>query len=240
MVVSVVVSAPFRLLQAARREAVDQAPVWFMRQAGRFLPEYRELRKSHSILEICAEPELAAAAAMTAVKALPGLDGAIVFSDILQILIPMGIQVEFAPGEGPRILNPVGTAAEVAALRPVEPERDLRGPLGAIRILRRELEGRMPVIGFAGAPFTLATYLVEGGPSKDYAKVKRFMGTEPRAWDDLMSKLGDAVAAHLSAQAAAGIGIVHFLLSWVGVPGVVVYRRFVPHPSHLGLGALRG
>ncbi|HTF57687.1 MAG TPA: uroporphyrinogen decarboxylase [Planctomycetota bacterium] len=233
-------SASFRLLQAAQRKPVDQTPVWFMRQAGRFLPEYRELRKSHSILEICADPELAAAAAMTAVKALPGLDGAIVFSDILQILLPMGIKVEFAPGEGPRILNPVGTAADVAALRPVEPERDLRGPLGAIRILRRELEGRMPVIGFAGAPFTLATYLVEGGPSKDYAKVKRFMGTEPRAWDDLMTRLGHAVAAHLSAQAAAGAAIVQVFDSWVGVLGVDDYRRFVqPHMRRV-FEALRG
>jgi uroporphyrinogen decarboxylase len=240
VVVSVVVSASFRLLQAARRKPVDQTPVWFMRQAGRFLPEYRELRKRHSILEICAHPELAAAAAMTAVKALPGLDGAIVFSDILQLLVPMGIKVEFAPGEGPRILNPVRTAADVAALRPVESERDLPGPLGAIRILRRELEGRMPVIGFAGAPFTLATYLVEGGPSRDYAKVKRFMGSEPRAWDDLMTRLAGAVAAHLSAQAAAGADIVQVFDSWVGVLGVDDYRRFVqPHMRRI-FEALRG
>jgi len=234
------VTTSHRLLKAVRREPADKTPVWFMRQAGRFLPEYRELRKSHSILEICAEPELAAAAAMTAVKALPGLDGAIVFSDILQILVPMGIQVEFAAGEGPRILNPVRSSADVAALRPVEPERDLRGPLGGIRILRRELEGRMPVIGFAGAPFTLATYLVEGGPSRDYAKVKRFMGAEPRAWDDLMTKLGDAVTAHLSAQAQAGASLVQVFDSWVGILGVDDYRRYVQDHMRRIFEALRG
>src|SRR5262245_33663422 len=155
-----------RLLKAARRERVDRTPVWFMRQAGRFLPSYRALREKHSILEICAAPELAAEAAMTAVNALPGLDAAIVFSDILQILIPMGARVSFVIGEGPRIDPPIRTTQDIAALKPIEPGRDLPGPIGAIRILKRELEGRMPVIGFAGAPFTLATYLVEGGPSR--------------------------------------------------------------------------
>jgi uroporphyrinogen decarboxylase len=201
-----------------------------MRQAGRYLPAYRKLRERHSILEICANPELAAAAAMTAVDALPGLDAAIVFSDILQILIPMGIQIEFVAGEGPRIANPVRRAADVAALKPVEPERDLPGPLGAIRILRRELEGRMPAIGFAGAPFTLATYLVEGGPSKDYARAKTLMASEPKTWDALMSKLAAAVRAHLEAQAAAGAEIVQLFDSWVGALGADDYRAFVlPH-----------
>ncbi len=211
-----------------------------MRQAGRYLPEYRKLRERHSILELCADPELAAAAAMTAVNALPGLDGAIVFSDILQILIPMGIQVEFVAGEGPRINNPVRTFEDVAALRPVEPERDLKGPLGAIRILRRELEGRMPVIGFAGAPFTLATYLVEGGPSRDYAKVKTLMESEPRTWDAFMTKLADAIAAHLAAQAAAGAAIVQVFDSWVGALGVDDYRESVLPHSRRVFDALRG
>ena len=217
-------TTPFRLLKAARREPVDRTPVWFMRQAGRFLPEYRKLRERHTILQLCAEPELAAAAAMTAVNAFPALDAAIVFSDILQILIPMGIQVEFVAGEGPRIVNPVRTAADVAALRPVEPERDLKGPLGAIRILKRDLENRMPVIGFAGAPFTLATYLVEGGPSRDYARVKTLMAADPATWDALMSKIADAVGAHLRAQVAAGAAIVQVFDSWVGALGVDDYR----------------
>ena len=198
-----------------------------MRQAGRYLPAYRKLRERHSILELCADPELAAAAAMTAVNALPGLDAAIVFSDILQVLVPMGIQVEFVAGEGPRIANPVRSAAGVAALRPVEPERDLPGPLGAIRILRRELEGRMPVIGFAGAPFTLATYVIEGGPSRDYARAKSLMASEPKTWDALMTKLAAAVRAHLEAQAAAGAEIVQLFDSWVGALGVDDYREFV-------------
>ena len=216
-----------RLLKAARREPVDRTPVWFMRQAGRFLPEYRKLRERHSILDLCADPELAAAAAMTAVNAFPQLDAAIVFSDILQILIPMGIHVEFVAGEGPRIRNPVRTAADVSALKPVEPERDLKGPLGAIRILKRELGSRMPVIGFAGAPFTLATYLVEGGPSRDYARVKSLMASEPLAWGTLMSKIADSVVAHLRAQAAAGADIVQVFDSWVGALGVDDYRDSV-------------
>ena len=223
-------TTPYRLLQAARREPVDRTPVWFMRQAGRFLPDYRKLRERHSILELCADPELAAAAAMTAVNAFPALDAAIVFSDILQILIPMGVHVEFVAGEGPRIANPVRTAADVAALRPVEPERDLQGPLGAIRILRRELEGRMPVIGFAGAPFTLATYLIEGGPSRDYARAKTLMASDPSTWNLLMTKLADAVAAHLRAQVAAGAAIVQVFDSWVGALGPDDYRESVlPH-----------
>ena len=210
-----------------------------MRQAGRFLPAYRRLRERHSILEICANPELAAAAAMTAVDALPGLDAAIVFSDILQILVPMGVQVEFVAGEGPRIATPVRTAADVAALRPVEPERDLPGPLGAIRILARDLERRMPVIGFAGAPFTLATYLIEGGPSRDYALAKSFMASEPRAWEALMVKLASAVTQHLIGQFRAGASIVQVFDSWVGALGVDDYRASVLPYSKLVFQALR-
>ena len=229
-----------RLLQAARREPVDRTPIWFMRQAGRFLPAYRKLREGRSILELCGDPELAAAAAMTAVDALPGLDAAIVFSDILQILIPMGIQVEFVAGEGPRILNPVRSVADVDALRPIEPDRDLPGPLGAIRILRRALDGRMPVIGFAGAPYTLATYLIEGGPSRDYGRAKSFMASEPAAWHALLSKLADAAIAHLLAQAAAGAEIVQLFDSWVGALGVDDYRESVAPYSKRIFDALRG
>jgi uroporphyrinogen decarboxylase len=229
-----------RLLKAARRESVDRTPVWFMRQAGRFLPSYRALREKRSILEICAAPELAAEAAMTAVNALPGLDAAIVFSDILQILIPMGARVEFVAGEGPRIDPPIRTPQDIAALKPVDPERDLPGPIGAIRILRRELEGRMPVIGFAGAPFTLATYLVEGGPSRDYARVKRLMAADPMSWEALLSKLTAAVSAHLLAQAAAGASIVQVFDSWVGALGVDDYRSSVLPWSRRVFDALRG
>ncbi|HEU4334241.1 MAG TPA: uroporphyrinogen decarboxylase, partial [Candidatus Eisenbacteria bacterium] len=220
-----------------------------MRQAGRYLPEYRKLRERRSILELCASPELAAAAAMTAVNALPGLDAAIVFSDILQILIPMGIDVGFVSGEGPRIANPARTSADVAALKPVDPGSDLPGPIGAISILAKDLQSRMPVIGFAGAPFTLATYLIEGGPSRDYARTKTLMASEPETWNALMSKLAAAVRAHLEAQAAAGAAIVQLFDSWVGALGVDDYREFVlPHSRsvlrglkvpaiHFGVGA---
>ncbi|MBI4565691.1 MAG: uroporphyrinogen decarboxylase [Planctomycetes bacterium] len=217
----------YRLLRAARRQAADRTPVWFMRQAGRFLPAYRELRRKHSIQDLCRIPELAVQASMTAVEALPGLDGAIIFSDILQIPQAMGIEVRFVASEGPAIGSPLTTEADVEALKSLEPERDLRGPIEGIRMLRREVEGKMPVIGFAGAPFTLASYLIEGGPSKDFLKTKRLMCSVPGFWAKLMAKLADAVADHLNAQIRAGAHIVQLFDSWVGALGVDDYGDYV-------------
>ena len=177
-----------RLLQALRRDPVDRTPVWFMRQAGRYMAEYRELRKKHTILEICKTAELAAQVTLQPITRFPGLDAAIIFSDILLLAEPMGIQVEFVKGEGPSIGNPVATEADVAALKPLVPERDLKPVLDAIRIVKRELS--VPLIGFAGAPFTLASYLIEGGPSKDYARTKALMTTP--VWPKLMGRLADA------------------------------------------------
>ncbi len=225
-----------RLLQAIRREPVDCTPVWFMRQAGRYMAEYRELRKKHSILEICRTAELAAQVTFQPIRRFPGLDAAIIFSDILLLTEPMGIQVEFIKGEGPSIANPVANDADVAALKPVVPEQDLKPVLDAIRIVKRDL--KVPLIGFAGGPFTLASYIVEGGPSKDYAKTKALMKTP--TWPRLMGKLADAVASHLNAQLAAGADLVQLFDSWVGNLGVEEYREHVMPFSRRIFASLKG
>ena len=225
-----------RLLKALRKEPVDCTPVWFMRQAGRYMPEYRALRQKHSILEICRTAELAAEVTMQPIQKFPGLDAAIIFSDILLLGEPMGIRVEFVKGEGPSIENPIQSEADVAALKPVEPERDLPSVLNAIRIVKREL--KVPLIGFAGAPFTLASYLVEGGPSKDYAKTRAMMTTP--AWPKLMTKLADAISAHLRAQEAAGADLVQLFDSWVGNLSVDEYRTHVMPYSQRIFRSLRG
>ena len=212
-----------RLLKALRREPVDRPPVWFMRQAGRYMEEYRELRKKHEILDICRTPELAAQVTLQPIRRFPDLDAAIIFSDILLVLQPMGIRVEFVKSEGPAIRNPVTSEADVDGLRPVRPEEDLACVLDAIRIVKRELT--VPLIGFAGAPFTLASYLVEGGPSKEFAKTKAMMGTP--AWPRLMTHLADAVSAHLRAQVAAGVDAVQLFDSWVGNLTAGEYREHV-------------
>jgi len=225
-----------RLLKAIRKQPVDCTPIWFMRQAGRYMPEYRALRLKHSILDICRTAELAAEVTLQPIRKFPGLDAAIIFSDILLLSEPMGIHVEFVKNEGPAIRNPIATEADVAALKPVEPERDLPSVLNAIRIVKREL--KVPLIGFAGAPFTLASYLVEGGPSKDYAKTRALMGTP--VWPKLMDKLADAVSAHLRAQEAAGADLVQLFDSWVGNLSADEYRSHVQPWSKKIFASLRG
>ncbi len=225
-----------RLLKAIRKEPVDCTPVWFMRQAGRYMPEYRALRLKHSILDICRTAELAAEVTLQPIRKFPGLDAAIIFSDILLLMEPMGIRVEFVKNEGPAIQNPIAAEADVAALRPVEPEKDLRSVLDAIRIVKREL--KVPLIGFAGAPFTLASYIVEGGPSKDYAKTRALMTTP--LWPKLMEKLAAAVSTHLRAQEAAGADLVQLFDSWVGNLSVDEYRQYVMPYSAQIFKTLRG
>jgi uroporphyrinogen decarboxylase len=212
-----------RLLKALRREPVDRTPVWFMRQAGRYMAEYRALREKHSILEICRTAELAAEVTLQPIRRFEGLDAAIIFSDILLIAEPMGIRVTFVRNEGPAIENPIASEADVERLRPVEPGRDLKAVLDAIRAVKLEIQ--VPLIGFAGAPFTLASYLVEGGPSRDYAKTRALMKTS--AWPRLMEKLAGAVAAHLNAQADAGADVVQLFDSWVGALSPEEYREFI-------------
>jgi uroporphyrinogen decarboxylase len=203
-----------RFLRACRREPVDCTPVWFMRQAGRYLPEYQEVRAGHSILEVCKTPDLAVEVTLQPVRRF-AVDAAIIFADILLPLEPMGLSLEFAAGEGPVIANPLRSAADIAALEPMRPD-DLGFVLESIGQARAALAGHVPLIGFAGAPFTLASYAVEGGGSRNYIETKRLMYTQPEAWHDLMGRLADAVAEFLLAQVAAGAQAVQLFDSWVG------------------------
>jgi uroporphyrinogen decarboxylase len=200
-----------------------------MRQAGRYMPEYRAIRAKYSLLEICAQPELAAEVTMQPVHAL-GVDAAILFADILLPLVPMGINLEFAAGEGPVIHNPVRTQAEIDALRPVDPQESLGFVLDAIRIVRTQLPPGVPLIGFAGAPFTLASYLIEGGSAREAVQPKRMMYSEPKLWHALMQKLSRVVADYLVAQVTAGAQAIQLFDSWVGALAPDDYREYVlPH-----------
>jgi uroporphyrinogen decarboxylase len=227
-----------RFLRACRREPVDVTPVWFMRQAGRYMAEYRAIRARHTLLEICAQPELAAEVTLQPVRAL-GVDAAILFADILLPLIPMGSDLHCAAGDGPVIGTPGRTPADGAALRPVEPREALAHVLEAVRQVRRELDGRTPLIGFAGAPFTLASYLVEGGSSRDALQAKRLMYEDPATWHVLMDKLARVVADYLVAQIEAGAQAVQLFDSWVGALAPDDYREYVlPHTQAI-LGAVQ-
>ncbi|HEY4158827.1 MAG TPA: uroporphyrinogen decarboxylase [Polyangiaceae bacterium] len=222
-----------RFLRACRREPVDATPVWFMRQAGRYMPEYRALREKHTLLELCKNPELAAEVTLQPVRA-HGVDAAILFADILLPLEPMGAPFEFAAGEGPVIHEPIRDRAGIDALRVFDAEEGLPHVLKAISILRRELDGKTPLIGFAGAPFTLASYLIEGGKSSGYALTKRLMYGEPEAWHALMSKLAEVVRRYLRAQITAGAHAVQLFDSWVGALSPVDYEEFIlPHVTHI-------
>jgi uroporphyrinogen decarboxylase len=227
-----------RFLRACRGLPVDRIPVWFMRQAGRYMSEYRAIRARHSLLEICAQPELVAQVTLQPIQRL-GVDAAILFADILLPLIPMNVDLEFAAGEGPVIHNPIRTPADVDALRPVEPRETLAHVLEAVRLVRRELDGKVPLIGFAGAPFTLASYMIEGGPSKNYLKTKSLMYGDPRTWHHLLGKLAQVIAAYLAAQVEAGAQAVQLFDSWVGALTPEDYRQFVQPHSHTIFEALR-
>jgi uroporphyrinogen decarboxylase len=222
-----------RFLRACGREAVDKTPVWFMRQAGRYMAEYRKLRERHSLLELCKTPDLACEVTLQPVRAL-GVDAAILFADILLPLEPMGAPFEFAAGEGPVIHEPVRDAAGVERLRVIDPEEGLGYVLDAVRAIRRELDGKTPLIGFAGAPFTLSSYLVEGGKSSNYARTKRLMYGEPDTWKALMTKLSEVVRRYLHAQIEAGAQAVQLFDSWVGALSPLDYAEFVqPHVRHI-------
>jgi uroporphyrinogen decarboxylase len=202
-------------LRACRQLPVDHTPIWFMRQAGRYMPEYRAIREKYTLLEICARPEVATEVTLQPIRAF-GMDAAILFADILLPLVPMGIDLEFAAGEGPVIHNPVRSQADVERLRPVEPRHSLSHVLQTVRMVRRELEGKVPLIGFAGAPFTLASYMIEGGPSKNFLKVKDMMYRQPRAWERLLQSLADMTISYLTAQIEAGAQAVQLFDSWAG------------------------
>ncbi|MBX3125400.1 MAG: uroporphyrinogen decarboxylase [Polyangiaceae bacterium] len=221
-----------RFLRACRREPVDATPVWFMRQAGRYMAEYRKIREKHTLLEICKTPDLATEVTLQPVRAL-GVDAAILFADILLPLEPMGAPFEFAAGEGPVFEAPVRTAAAVERLRVIEPD-ELDYVLRAIRQIRGELDGKTPLIGFAGAPFTLASYVVEGGKSQNYANAKRMMYDAPETWHALMHKLSEVVRRYLRAQVDAGAQAVQLFDSWVGALSPSDYRDYVAvHVRHI-------
>ena len=200
-----------------------------MRQAGRYLPEYRALRQRHSILDLCHNPDLATQVTLQPVERL-GVDAAILFADILLPFEPLGLGLAFAAGEGPQIARPLRSAAQVAALPPVDPAQDLGYVLEAVRLICRALRPGVPLIGFAGAPFTLASYAIEGGATRSFAVTKRFMYTEPRAWHALLERLADLVGRYLAAQAAAGAHALQLFDSWVGCLAPEDYRAYVqPH-----------
>jgi uroporphyrinogen decarboxylase len=218
-----------RLLRALRREPVDRTPVWFMRQAGRYLPEYRDLRGDRDILEAVREPEIAVELTLQPLRRM-SLDAAIVFADIMVPIAAVGIPVRIEPGVGPVVDDPIGDEASVARLRPLEPEADEPHTLEAIRLLRKELS--VPLIGFAGGPFTLASYLVEGGPSRDHARTKAMMHEAPAAWASLMEALAGIARAHLLAQVEAGAQAVQLFDSWAGALSPDDYRTSVQPWSH--------
>ena len=220
-----------RFLRACRREPVDVTPVWFMRQAGRYMPEYRALRAKHSFMDLCKTPELAVEITLQPLSAL-SVDAAILFADILLVLEPMGAPFEFVAGEGPVVHQPIANRADVERLRVCDPEEGLPWVLETVRLLARELEGKTPLIGFAGAPFTVASYLIEGGKSSSYQKTKALMWQEPDTWNLLMEKMSEVIRRYLRAQVAAGAQAIQLFDSWIGALSLADYQRLVqPHVS---------
>ncbi len=216
-------------MRACRGESVPYTPIWLMRQAGRYMREYREVRAKTTFLELCKTPSLAAEVTVTAAERL-GVDAAIIFADILLILEPMGIDLEFAAGEGPVIHNPVRNATDVKQLREIEDAAALDFVYSAISLTRRELKADVPLIGFCGAPFTLASYMIEGGGSKNYIHTKQLMYNDSGAWHGLLSLIARGLVKYLNAQIDAGAQAVQLFDSWVGALGPDDYREFVlPH-----------
>jgi uroporphyrinogen decarboxylase len=213
-------------LAACRRERTSHTPVWLMRQAGRYMAEYRKLRAQYGFLELCKKPELAAEITLSPVAKL-GVDAAILFADILLILEPMGVGLEYAAGDGPRIHRPVRGAKEIDGLAQFDPRSELSFVYDTVRLVRSELNGNIPLIGFAGAPFTLASYLIEGGGSRNYVHTKKLFYSDPEAWGRLMQRLAEAIAEYLNGQIAAGAQAVQIFDSWAGCLSPDDYRRFV-------------
>jgi uroporphyrinogen decarboxylase len=219
------VAAPL-LVRACRLEPVERTPVWFMRQAGRSLPEYRELRKSYGLFEVCRRPELCAEVTLQPVRA-HGVDAAVMFADIMLPVIGMGIDVELVEDVGPVIADPIGSAAQIERMRVPDPEEAVPFILEAVRLVRAELEPERGLVGFCGGPFTVAGYLIEGKPTRDFVKTKTLMYREPDVWHALMEKLADTFAAYLAAQVRAGADVIQVFDSWVGALSPSDYVEFV-------------
>lgn len=230
-----------RLLRALRREPVDCTPVWLMRQAGRYLPEYRASRKrAGSFLAMAKNPDLACEVTLQPLERF-ALDGAILFSDILTIPDAMGLELYFVEGEGPKFRHPVRDAASIARLGVPDMETELRYVMDAVRTIRRELDGRVPLIGFSGSPWTLACYMVEGGGSKDFARIKAMALNDPSALHALLDVNTDAVIAYLSAQRAAGAQVLQVFDTWGGVLSPAMYREFsLPYLTRIARQLERG
>jgi uroporphyrinogen decarboxylase len=215
-----------RFLKACRREPVDTTPVWIMRQAGRYLPEYMAVRRGVTFIELCKRPDLAAEVTLSAQKAL-GVDAAILFADLLPILEPMGIDLEYSQGEGPVIHNPIRTGPEVDRVVEVPDMEALSFVFETVERVRRDLPANIPLIGFAGAPFTLASYMIEGGGSKNYLATKRLMHTDAGAWRTLMERLSASLVRYLRRQIEAGCQAVQLFDSWAGCLSPADYRNHV-------------
>jgi len=219
-------------MKACRREPTPYTPIWLMRQAGRYMKEYRDVREKNSFLDLCKNSDLAAEVTVYAAKRL-GVDAAIIFSDLLLILEPMGLRLEYTKGDGPAIHDPVRSLPDVEKLR-VAPAESLSYVYDAVRKTRATLPADLPLIGFSGAPFTLASYMVEGSGSRDYTKTRALMHNEPAAWNQLMDKLVHGLAPYLNAQIAAGTQAVQIFDSWVGCLTTEEYHRHVqPHVHRL-------
>ena len=222
-----------RFLKACRCEKTDCTPVWFMRQAGRYMKSYRTIREKYGLMEMFKNPDLATEITLQPVRAF-ALDAAIIFADILLPLEGMGIEFGFEEKHGPVMKNPVCTVADIDALRITEPEQDLDFVLESLRRVRAELEGKLPLIGFAGAPFTLAGYMIEGGSSLNHMRTKQLMYHEPDAWNLLMKKLCNTLITYLKAQVKAGAQVVQLFDSWVGCLSPSDYRHYVlPHSQRI-------
>ena len=225
-----------RFLRACRREPVDVTPIWLMRQAGRYQPEYRRLRERYPMLELCTTPELAAEVTLLPLRRFE-LDAAILFSDLTIPFLAMRVSFALKENVGPVIAQPLRTEEDIGALRVIEPQDDLPFVAESIRILRRELQ--VPLIGFTGAPFTLAAYLIEGGPSRDYSRVRAMIYREPQLWSRLMEILAENVTRYLHMQIDAGAQAVQLFDSWVGAVNPAVYRRHVLPAMQRIIGALQ-
>ncbi len=222
-----------RFLRACRREPVDATPVWFMRQAGRYMAEYRALRERYSLLDICRTPDLATEVTLQPLRRID-LDAAILFSDLLLPLEPLGLPFDFIKGEGPQLERPIGDVHDIDRLTRFDPRVALAHVLEAIGQIQRALDGRVPLIGFAGAPFTLASYAIEGGHSNHFAKTKALMYGHPEAWHRLCDLLATVVADYVTAQIDAGVDAIQIFDSWVGTLNATDYREFaLPHTQRI-------
>ena len=215
-----------RFLKACRRQRVDTTPVWFMRQAGRYLPEYRKIREKHDVISICKDPELCSDVTAMPVGVL-GVDAAIMFADIMLPLGGMGIKFEIKDGVGPVIKDPVDNLDRVKLMDDLDTKSDIPFVLDSISLTKKKLGGSVPVIGFSGAPFTLASYLIEGHPTRDFVKTKALMYREPETWELLMHKLSTAMSEYLKAQIESGVDAIQLFDTWIGCLSPQDYRRYV-------------